>query len=113
MMIGNLQVVVLILEAFSVIAAVAGVTAWFLMHQTTKKFGTGILASGFKRISTGVAFIAGGLMIDAVNLYLQLPYNNMLIMSLFLLKGLAFLFGTYIIVIGSKTTTDKLESLMR
>lgn len=103
--------VILLAEVFSFVAAVAGVTASSIMFQSTKRFGTGILSIGFKRIAVGVVFVASGIIIDAMLFYVQLPFSNVYAMTLFLVKGSAFLIGTYIIVIGSKTTKDKLETL--
>lgn len=102
----------IIIQAGSFIAAFAAITAGFIMHSVTKKFGTGILASGFKTISFGVFFIALGIIIDAIIEYLHLNNTNITLIILFI-KDLLFVVGTYIIVIGSKKTGDSLESLTK
>lgn len=102
-------------EVGSFISIFAAVVAGVLMTQVTKKFGTGILASGFKSISIGVFFIAAGILIDAVESYTQISgLNSFEILAAFILtKEVLFVLGTYIIVIGSKKTGDKLESLTK
>jgi hypothetical protein len=83
----------------------------------TKKFGTGILASGFKRISVGVFIIAGGIIIDAIQSYIaQAPFLanfQTVVYGIILAKDVMFVLGTYVIVIGSKSTGDKLENLTK
>lgn len=103
----------ILVEGVSFIAAFAAIAAAMIMYQVTKKFGTGILASGFKSISAGVLFLALGIIIDALNSYFLLSYNNIFSALVFLIKGMCFVVGTYIIVIGSKRTADKLESLTK
>lgn len=102
----------IIIQAGSFIAAFAAIAAGVIMSSVTKKFGTGILASGFKTISTGVLFIAAGIILDAVNSYLQIS-NNQVFAIVLILKEALFVIGTYIIVIGSKKTGDSLESLIK
>lgn len=112
-MIDSLRLFTILVEGFSFIAAFAAIAAAVIMYEVTKKFGSGILASGFKAISVGVLFLALGITIDAVTSYFQLSYTNIYSVSVFLLKGACFVIGTYIIVIGSKKTADKLESLIK
>lgn len=109
----NLQFLTIIVNGVSFVAAFAAVAAAVIMYQVTKKFGSGILAHGFKTIATGVLFLALGIIIDAVNSYLQISYSNVYSVAVFLIKGICFVVGTYIIVIGSKRTADKLESLTK
>lgn len=104
-----------IIEAGAMISAFAAIVAAVIMSRVTKKFGTGIMASGFKAISLGVFFIALGILVDAAETYFQtanfapiLQYITLLIA----VKLALFVIGTYIIVIGSKKTGDKLESLI-
>lgn len=106
------KLLTLIVQAGSFIAAFAAITAGVVMSSITKKFGTGILASGFKTISIGVIFIAVGIIIDAFNSYIQIQSNTISAIVL-IVKELLFVVGTYIIVIGSKNTGDKLESLTK
>lgn len=103
----------ILVNGVSFIAAFAAITAAFIMYQVTKKFGSGIIAHGFKTIGTGVLFIALGIIIDAFNNYLQISYTNVFSVAVFLIKGGCFVVGTYIIVIGSKKTIDKLENLTK
>ncbi|MDP3987808.1 MAG: hypothetical protein Q8P80_01550 [Candidatus Levybacteria bacterium] len=102
----------IIIQSGSFIAAFAAITAGIVMSSVTKKFGTGILASGFKTISIGVMFIAAGIILDAIISYIQIQ-NNTAAAAILILKELLFVAGTYIIVIGSKNTGDKLESLTK
>lgn len=111
-MIDTAKLLTILIQAGSFIAAFAAIAASVIMSQVTKKFGTGILASGFKSISIGVLFIAGGIIIDAVNSYLQIS-NNVVSLVIIVIKDALFVAGTYIIVIGSKNTGDKLESLTK
>lgn len=103
----------ILVNGISFIAAFAAIAAAVIMYQVTKKFGTGILAHGFKTIGTGVLFIALGIIIDAVNSYLQISYSSLYSVIVFVIKGSCFVIGTYTIVIGSKRTIDKLENLTK
>lgn len=109
----SVQFLTIIVNGISFIAAFAAIAASVIMYQVTKKFGSGILAHGFKTIGTGVLFIALGIIIDAVNSYLQISYSNLYSVVVFLIKGSCFVIGTYTIVIGSKRTIDKLENLTK
>lgn len=104
---------VIIVQAGSFIAAFAAIAAGVIMASVTKKFGTGILASGFKSISIGVFFIAAGIIIDAASSYLEISLNMAISAAILVVKELCFVVGTYIIVIGSKNTGDKLEMLSK
>ncbi|MEK7159858.1 MAG: hypothetical protein AAB702_00030 [Patescibacteria group bacterium] len=108
------KLLTIIIQAGALISAFAAIVAAVIMSRVTKKFGTGILASGFKSISFGVFFIALGILVDAVETYLQsanfAPIEQF-ITVIILIKLLLFVIGTYVIVIGSKKTGDKLESL--
>ncbi len=106
------KLLAIIVQGGSFIAAFAAITAGILMSSVTKKFGSGILASGFKTISTGVLFIAAGIIIDAVGSYIQIA-SNFTLAAILIAKEIFFVVGTYIIVIGSKKTGDKLESLTK
>ncbi len=106
------KILTILIQAGSFIAAFAAIAAGLIMSQVTKKFGSGILASGFKTISIGVLFIAGGIILDAVNSYLQIS-SNIFLATIIIAKEAFFVIGTYIIVIGSKNTGDKLESLTK
>lgn len=106
------RLLTIIVQAGSFIAAFAAITAGVVMSSVTKKFGTGILASGFKTISIGVIFIAIGIIIDAVNSYLQIQ-STAVFTTILIAKEFLFVVGTYIIVIGSKNTGDKLENLTK
>ncbi len=103
----------ILVEGISFIAAFAAIAAAVIMYQVTRKFGSGIIASGFKSISAGILFLALGISIDAVNSYFLLSTNNVYSALVFAIKGACFVVGTYIIVIGSKRTADRLESLTK
>lgn len=113
MQIDSVQVLNIIVNGISFIAAFAAIAAAVIMYQVTKKFGSGILAHGFKTIGTGVLFLALGIIVDAVNSYLQISYSSVYSVGVFLIKGACFVIGMYIIVIGSKRTIDKLENLTK
>lgn len=113
MQINSVQFMTIIVNGVSFIAAFAAIAAAVIMYQVTKKFGTGILAHGFKTIGTGVLFLALGIIIDAVNSYFQLSISSVYSVGIFLIKGICFVVGTYTIVIGSKRTIDKLENLTK
>lgn len=106
------KLLTIVIQGGSFVAAFAAIAAGVIMSSVTKKFGTGILASGFRTISMGVLFIAGGIIIDAINSYIQIS-SNLVIVFVLILKEILFVAGTYIIVIGSKSTGDKLESLTK
>ena len=114
-MIDAQKLLTIVIEGASFIAALASVAGGVIMAGVTKKFGTGIMASGFKVISTGVLFIAAAIVIDAVESYILVASSsvNSMILVLLLIKAPLFLIGTYLIVIGSKKTGDKLESLSK
>jgi hypothetical protein len=113
MQFNGIQFLTILVNGISFVAAFAAIAAAVIMYQVTKKFGSGILAHGFKTIGTGVLFIAIGIIIDAVNSYLQLSYSNPYSVGIFIAKGFCFVIGTYTIVIGSKKTIDKLENLTK
>src|SRR5579864_1145230 len=105
-----------IVEAGSLISAFAAIAAGFVMSSVTKKFGTGILASGFKTNTVGVFFIALGIIFDAVISYIQV--SNIILdpvwtLCLLFTKEACFVLGTYVIVIGSKNTGDKIERILK
>jgi hypothetical protein len=115
-MIDTTKLLVILIEAGALISTMAALVAAVIMLRVTRKFGTGILASGFKAISFGVLFIALGIMVDTVQSYLQVEgFTGMqqFITIILLVKLVLFVIGTYIIVIGSKKTGDKLESLTK
>lgn len=109
----DLKVLTIIVNGISFIAAFAAIAAAVIMFQVTKKFGSGILAHGFKSIAIGVLFLAVGIIIDGINNYFQISYNNIASVLVLIIKGSCFVVGTYIIVIGSKKTADKLENLTK
>ena len=110
-MIDSERLLTIIVQGGAFISTLAAIVAGVLMFQVTRKFGVGILASGFKSVSIGVIFIAFGILIDAIQTYLQLSGIPFVSTWLLIFKDVLFLIGTYTIVIGSKKTGDKLESL--
>ena len=115
-MIDTTRLLTILIEGGSLISGIAALAAAVIMSRVTKHFGTGIIANGFKSISLGVLFIALGILADAVQDYLQaenfLGFNQYITIVI-LAKLALFVIGTYIIVIGSKKTGDKLESLTK
>lgn len=112
-MIDTHKLLTILIEVGSFVAVFAAVVAGVLMAQVTKKFGTGILAAGFKSISVGVFFIAAGILIDAAESYFTISSAFEISVVFLITKEVLFVVGTYIIVIGSKKTGDKLESLTK
>lgn len=107
------KLLTIFVEAGSFVSVFAAIVAGVIMAQVTKKFGTGILANGFKSISVGVFFIAAGILIDAIESYIQISGSFEISTIFILIKEILFVVGTYIIVVGSKKTGDKLESLTK
>lgn len=108
------KLLTIIIEGGSFISAFAAVTAGIVMANVTKKFGTGLLANGFKSISIGVFFIALGIIVDALQSYALFSIDNLAVLTAILAaKEALFVIGTYIIVIGSKKMGDNLESLTK
>jgi len=103
----------LIMQVVSFISVFAGIAAGIIMLKINKKFGTGILASGFKTIALGITLIALGIVFDTAQVYFQTISNSGYSPILIVIKEILFLIGTYTIVIGSKKTGDKLESLTK
>jgi len=101
------------IEAGALISTFAAIVAGIIMYRVKKHFGTGILATGFKSISIGVLFIAGGILLDSIQSFMGLSGMDEISSVLLLVKDALFVIGTYIIVIGSKKTGDNLESLMK
>ena len=110
-MIDSERLLTIIVQGGAFISTLAAIVAGVLMFQVTRKFGVGILASGFKSVSIGVIFIAFGILIDAIQNFFQLSGISFDTSWLLIFKDVLFQIGTYTIVIGSKKTGDKLESL--
>lgn len=103
----------ILVEGASFTSAAAAVVAAAIMYEITKKFGSGIIAAGFKTISIGVFLLAIGIILDAVSTYLLSSLNPVYSSFLIFLKAICFMAATYIIVIGTKKTADKLEKLTK
>jgi hypothetical protein len=115
-MIDTAKLLSIIIEAGAFISTMAALVAAVIMLRVTRKFGTGILASGFRSISFGVLFIALGILVDAIQSYLQVEgFTNVqqFVTIILIVKLILYVIGTYTIVIGSKKTGDKLESLTK
>ena len=100
-------------EAASFIAAFAAIASAIIMARFIKKFATGILATGFKTIGIGIFVLALGIIVDAININIQTLESPQILITLLVIKQVFFVVGSYIIVIGSKRTGDKLESLTK
>lgn len=107
----NLLAVLAQIASFA--ASFSGIAAGIIMANVTKKFGTGILAFGFKAIAIGIIFIGAGIITDAFATYILAFNKPVLNTILLILKEVFFVLGAYIIVIGSKKTADKLEALTK
>lgn len=110
------KLLTILIEAGALVSSLAAIVAAIIMFKVRKKFGTGIIANGFKNIAFGVFFIALGILLDALESYMQISAFSEVQQYLTLIIGAKFIFfviGTYIIVIGSKKTGDKLESVTK
>lgn len=103
-----LPILTLAIPFVAFFAALAGA---LIMYRVTQKFRGGILASGFKSIMIGILFISGGILIDAVTTDYWGIWSGAVGTGLMILKGVLFVIGTYVIVIGSKRMADRLESV--
>lgn len=97
----------------SFMASFSAIAAGVIMVNVTKKFKTGILSYGFKSVAIGIIVIAFGITIDSLAAYVLVFKNSTLDTALLVLKETAFVIGAYIIVIGSKRTADKLQTLTK
>ena len=111
-MIDTSRLLAVIVESGLFIAALAAVAASFMIAAIRKKFKNRVVASVFRTVSIGLLFIAGGIILDAVNSYFQIS-DALAVIGILLGKEIFFLIGTYIIVIGMKKTGDKLASLTK
>ena len=109
---GTNPILTTIYVAVPVIAAVAAVIASILMVSIRRKFGSGILAAGFRTIAIGIFCIAAGICIAALRNALQMT-DPLITAVLTIIKYLLLVTGTFIIVTGSKNTGDKMESLTK
>lgn len=101
------------IQIASFVSSFLAIAAGIIMSNVTKKFGNGILAYGFKSIAIGIIFIAAGIIIDSLATYVLVFKNQAVNITLLILKEGFFLVGAYIIVLGSKRTADKLETLIK
>lgn len=103
-----------ILQSGSFIAAFASIAAGVMMIGVTKKFSSGVLASGFRIIAIGVFFVALGIIIDGLSSFLlfEKAYPSLTTIILFG-KDIILVTGTFIVVIGTKKTVDTLSSLTK
>jgi hypothetical protein len=102
-----------LIEAASFTAAFAAITAAIIMARFVRKFVTGILATGFRTIGIGIFILALGIIIDALEIYIQASISPSAVNFLQIARQVFFIVGTYIIVIGSKNMGDKLEMLSK
>jgi len=103
----------ILIEAASFISAFAAIAAAIIMARFIRKFVTGILAMGFRTIGIGVFILALGIIIDAVEIYIQSLQVPTTLNILLIIRQIFFVLGAYIIVIGSKNMGDKLETLSK
>ena len=102
-----------LIEAASFISAFAAIAAAIIMAKFLRKFVTGILATGFKTIGIGIFIVALAIIIDAVAIYIQVSSDSLAPNILLFIRQILFVIGTYVIVIGSKSMGDKLETLSK
>jgi hypothetical protein len=102
-----------LVEVASFIAAFAAIAAAIIMARFIRKFVTGILSMGFKTIGIGIFVLALGIIVDAIEVYIQASNNPSSLNFLLIVRQIFFVLGAYIIVIGSKNMGDKLEMLSK
>lgn len=102
-----------LIEAASFITAFAAITAAIIMARFIRRFVTGILATGFKTIGIGIFVLSLGIIIDALEIYIQATQASTTLSILLIVRQIFFLIGAYIIVIGSKNMGDKLGELSK
>jgi hypothetical protein len=102
-----------LVEVASFIAAFAAIAAAIIMARFIRKFVTGILAMGFRTIGIGIFVLALGIIVDAVETYIQASNSPLSLNFLLIVRQVFFVLGAYIVVIGSKNMGDKLESLSK
>lgn len=107
------KILPVLVEAASFIAAFAAITAAIIMARFIRKFVTGILSLGFRTIGIGIFVLALGIIVDAIEVYIQATSNPSSLSFLLIVRQIFFVVGAYIIVIGSKKMGDKLEELSR
>lgn len=107
----DLQNLLILIASF--MASFSAIAAGLIMVNVTKKFKTGILSYGFKSVAIGIIFIAFGITIDSLGTYVLVFKDPVLDIVLLILKEASFVIGAYIIVIGSKRTADKLQTLTK
>lgn len=91
-----------LIEAASFIAAFAAIAAAIIIARTISKFSTENLTMGFRTVGIGIFILALGIVIDAVNTYiqpLQIPEAPSILL---IVRQMFFVIGAYIILIGSK-----------
>ncbi|OGH24439.1 MAG: hypothetical protein A3B47_01720 [Candidatus Levybacteria bacterium RIFCSPLOWO2_01_FULL_39_24] len=103
----------ILIEAASFISAFAAIAAAVIMARFIRRFVTGILSMGFRTIGIGVFVLALGIIIDAIEIYVQASNNPSSLSLLLIVRQVFFVLGAYIIVIGSKNMGDKLETLSK
>lgn len=102
-----------LIQISSFIASFAGIAAGIIISNVTKKIGTGILSFGFRSIAIGIIFISSGIITDSLATYMLVFNSPPINIILLVLKEMFFVVGTYIVVIGSKKTADKLKNLTK
>lgn len=95
------------IEIAAIVSALAGISAAIIMRRVTTHFGTGIIATGYRFTAGGVAIIGLAMFIESIIEYLQIRID-----ALILVKEILLVLGTYIIVVGTKLTADKLDNLI-
>ncbi len=103
----------LLIETASFISAFAAIAAAIIMARFIRKFVSGILSLGFKTIAIGIFLVGAGIIIDAVEIYIQAMQSPATLNILLVLRQIFFVVGTYVIVIGCKSMGDRLETLSK
>lgn len=107
------NIIEIITQAGSFIAAFAAIAAGFVLANMAKKFNSGIFASNFRSISTGIFLIGFAILIDAIQTYVASFAQPQVLTFIIIVKEILFVIGTYVIVIGSKKTADSMETMTK
>lgn len=94
------------LSISSFFSVIVGLFAVYLMITVARKFGTGIVADGFRYVTIGVIFIVAATLFESFIRFYEIRAELVRFT-----REVLLIIGTYAIVIGAKITADKLEDI--
>jgi len=104
------ELIPILIQGIPFIAVFAGLAVVIIMYRISHKFAGGIVAEGFRYLVVGLLFITLGILLDAFSSYFMM--NNELSLVYLISKGLLFVVGMYVIVVGSKKMSDALDTIL-